>query len=61
MSFGLVLLYVLAMLVSYTAFSLRGTINLSTVVVSTLVTIIFSPPTNILQSGSSLSLMITLS
>ncbi len=44
MSCGLVLFHVLAVLVSHTAFSLRGIANLSAVVVSTLVTIIFSQP-----------------
>jgi hypothetical protein len=48
MSYGLVLFYVLAIRVSYTAFPLRSNINLSVVVVSTLVTIIFLLPTDIL-------------
>jgi predicted ferric reductase len=61
MSCSLVLFHVLAMLVSHTAFPLRGTANLSAVVVSTLVTIILSPPTDILQSGASLGSIIVLS
>jgi hypothetical protein len=42
MSYSLVLFYLLTILVSNTSFPLRGIINLSTVVVSTFVTIIFS-------------------
>ena len=62
MSSGLVLLHVLATLVSHTAFSLRGVTSLSAVVVSTLVALRFScEPTDMLQGGSSLGLIIVLS
>ena len=61
MSCSLALFHVLAILVSHTAFPLRGTANLFAVIVSTLVTIIFSQPTDILQSRASLGLIIVLS
>jgi len=44
MSCSLVLFHVLAMLVSHTAFPLRGIANISAAVVTTLITIMFSRP-----------------